>query len=133
MATDKTPIRIQRYIAILSIVLFLGKLWAWYLTHSVTVLTDAMESIVNVVTGFVGLYSVVLAAKPRDTNHPYGHGKVEFISSAIEGALIIIAGFVIIYEAVHQLLLPKQLQKLDIGLLVIVVTGILNFMMGKYA
>ena len=133
MTTDKAPIRVQRYIAILSIVLFLGKLWAWYLTHSVTVLTDAMESTVNVITGFVGLYSVILAAKPRDTNHPYGHGKVEFISSAIEGALIIIAGFVIIYEAIHQLLVPKQLQKLDIGLLIIVATGVVNFLMGKYA
>src|SRR6185312_1752787 len=130
MTTEKAPIRIQRYIAVLSVVLFLGKLCAWYLTHSVTVFTDAMESTVNVVTGFVGLYSVILSAKPRDTNHPYGHGKVEFISSAIEGALIMIAGILIIYEAIHQLLEPKVLQKLDVGLFIIVVTGVLNFLMG---
>src|ERR1700758_4381818 len=93
-------VRIQRYIAILSVVLFLAKMLAWYLTHSVTVLTDALESVVNVVAGFLGLFSIIIANMPRDTNHPYGHGKAEFLSSAIEGTLIIMAGVVIIYEAV---------------------------------
>src|SRR3984885_10446124 len=112
----KESIRIQRYIAFLSIVLFLCKILAWFLTHSVTVLTDALESIVNVVAGFLGLFSVILAAKPRDTNHPYGHGKAEFLSSAVEGTLIIIASFVIIYDAMLHLLTPHKLEKLDVGL-----------------
>jgi len=127
------PVRIQRYIAIISVFLFFGKLLAWYLTHSVSILTDALESTVNVITGFIGLYSVLLAAKPRDTNHPYGHGKAEFISAAVEGSLIMVAGLFIIYEAVAQLLEPKPLHKLNTGIIITLCAGIVNFLFGRYA
>ncbi|RYZ51335.1 MAG: cation transporter [Sphingobacteriales bacterium] len=127
------PIRVQRLIATLSVILFLAKLFAWYLTNSVSILTDALESTVNVITGFIGLYSVTLAAKPRDSNHPFGHGKVEFISAAIEGSLIMIAGLVIIYEAIDQLIDPSPLQKLDSGIVIIVVAAIVNYFLGVYA
>ncbi len=127
------PIRIQRYIALLSVLLFCGKLWAWYITGSVTVLTDALEGIVNVVAGFLGLYSVVLSARPRDTNHPYGHGKVEFITSAVEGTLIIVAGGMIVYEAIHQLLTPHTLSNLNTGLFIIAAAGLINYLAGRYA
>jgi cation diffusion facilitator family transporter len=128
------PIRIQRYIAFLSVILFAGKILAWYLTHSVTVLTDALEGIVNVAAGFLGLYSIILASLPRDTNHPYGHGKAEFLSSAVEGTLIVVAGVVIIYEAIEHLVSPhKQLERLDTGLLIVAAAGGINFLMGKYA
>jgi cation diffusion facilitator family transporter len=127
------PVRTQRYIALLSVVLFLGKMLAWYLTGSVMVLTDALESIVNVVAGFLGLFSIIVAAMPRDTNHPYGHGKAEFLSSAVEGTLIIIAGVVIIYEAILHLLVPHQLEKLNTGLIIIVACGAVNFLAGRYA
>ncbi|XZF15817.1 cation diffusion facilitator family transporter [Chitinophagaceae bacterium MMS25-I14] len=126
-------VRVQRTIAIVSIVIFLAKIWAYYLTHSVTILTDALESTVNVIAGLIGLYSVILAAKPRDLNHPYGHGKIEFVSAAIEGALILIAGLMIIYEAGDQLFHPRQLHKLNIGIVIIVLTGFLNFALGTYA
>ncbi len=127
------PVRIQRNIALLSVVLFLAKMLAWYLTHSVTVLTDALESVVNVVAGFLGLFSIIVANMPRDTNHPYGHGKAEFLSSAIEGTLIIMAGVVIIYEAVHHLVMPPQLEKLNVGLFIVAGCGLINFLAGKYA
>lgn len=127
------PIRIQRNIAILSVILFIAKIIAWYLTHSVTILTDALESTVNVIAGFIGLYSVILASKPRDMNHPYGHGKAEFISSAIEGSLISIAGLMIIYEAIQQLLEPQPLHSLDIGIYITSAAGILNYFIGVYA
>ena len=127
------PVRIQRYIALLSVVLFLAKMLAWHLTHSVTVLTDALESIVNVVAGFLGLFSIILANMPRDTNHPYGHGKAEFLSSAVEGTLILISGVVIIYEAICHLIVPHQLERLNMGLLIIAASGGLNFLAGKYA
>src|ERR1700733_9281134 len=126
-------IRIQRFIAWLSVLLFLSKMLAWYLTNSVTVLTDALESIVNMVAGFLGLFSIVFAARPRDTNHPYGHGKAEFLSSAVEGTLIIIAGVVIIYEAILHILVPHQLEQLNLGLLIVAVSGGINFIAGKYA
>lgn len=87
----------------------------------------------NVIAGFIGLYSVILAAKPRDLNHPYGHGKVEFISAAVEGSLIFIAGLVIIYEAIHHLFHPHPLSKLDIGIYITASTGIINFLVGRYA
>lgn len=127
------PIRIQRYIALLSVVLFLGKLWAWYLTNSVTVYTDALESTVNVIAGFIGLYSIILSAKPRDVNHPYGHSKIEFVSAAIEGALIFVAGLMIIYEAIGQFIHPTHLRKLDAGIYIVGATGIINFIAGTYA
>ncbi len=127
------PVRIQLYIALLSVVLFLAKIVAWYVTDSVTVLTDALEGIVNMVAGFLGLFSIMLAALPRDTNHPYGHGKVEFLSTAVEGTLIIISGFVIIYDAIHHLITPHKLEKLDTGLIIIGIAGGLNFLAGKYA
>lgn len=127
------PIKLQRNIALLSVVLFIGKLVAWYLTHSVTILTDALESTVNVIAGFIGLYSIILAARPRDKNHPYGHGKAEFVSSAVEGSLIFIAGLMIIYEAVDKLLHPEELHKLDVGIYITVATGIINYFVGAYA
>jgi cation diffusion facilitator family transporter len=106
---------------------------AWWLTNSVTVLTDALEGIVNMGAGFLGLFSVILSSRPRDTNHPYGHGKVEFISSAVEGTLIIIAGVIIIYTAIHQLLLPHTLEHLNTGLVIIAAAGLANYMAGRYA
>lgn len=126
-------IRIQKLIAIFSVVLFVGKLWAWYLTHSVAILTDALESTVNVITGFIGLFSVSLAARPRDMNHPYGHGKAEFVSAAVEGALILIAGLMIIYQVIYVYFHPVPLQKLDTGMLLTGITGVLNFGFGVFA
>lgn len=133
-SADKTSvISIQRWIAALSIILFLGKFWAWTITGSVTILTDALESIVNVLAGFIGLFAVVLAAKPRDANHPYGHGKIEFVSAALEGVLIIIAGFMVCYQAVDHLMHPTALQKLDWGIVLVAITGAANFFLGLYA
>lgn len=128
-----TTLRLQRYIAILSVVLFFGKLWAWYLTQSVSILTDALESTVNVIAGFIGLYSIILAAKPRDENHPYGHGKAEFVSAAVEGALIMAAALLIFYEGISQLIHPDAIKKLDTGIIIIAVTGLINLGVGQYA
>lgn len=101
----------QKWVALVSGVLLVIKFIAWYYTSSVAILTDAMESIVNVVAGLVGLYSLYIAARPRDLNHPYGHGKAEFVSAAIEGSLIGVAGIVILYEAVHKLIVPAEVKK----------------------
>jgi cation diffusion facilitator family transporter len=128
----KQNLKIQKYIAGISVCLFLIKLLAWYLTNSVAILTDALESIVNVVAGFIGLYSLNLSAKPRDADHPYGHGKVEFISAAIEGILISVAGIFIIREAVLNLSHPHQIRKLDNGIYLVLVTAIINYAAGFY-
>ena len=108
------------------------KFIAYYSTRSVTILTDALESIVNVVSGIIGLYSLRIAARPRDKDHPYGHGKVEFISAAIEGTLIGSAGVIILYKAIQDLIHPIELRQVDIGIVLIAVTAVVNFIMGYY-
>lgn len=123
-------IKIQRLVVIVAILLLLVKVGAYYLTHSVAILTDALESIVNVVAGIMGLYSLIISARPRDDDHPYGHGKIEFISSAIEGTMVLFAGVLIIYEAVKALLYPSILQSLSFGLVLITGTALINFVMG---
>jgi cation diffusion facilitator family transporter len=97
-------IGLQKWVFIVSVLLLLFKLTAWVYTGSVAILTDALESIVNVVAGIMGLYSLNLSNKPKDTEHPYGHGKVEFITSAIEGVLIMVAALFIVFEATQHLL-----------------------------
>lgn len=121
---------IQKWITALSVVLFAAKIIAYYITHSLAILTDALESIVNVVAGFIGLYSLYIAAKPRDREHPYGHGKAEFISAAVEGGLIVSAGLVILYQTVHNIFVSEPIGKLDKGLILIGITGIINYIAG---
>ena len=120
----------QRNVAIVGIVLFLGKLLAWKLTNSATVFSDAMESIVNIIAAFLGLYSLHLASKPKDKDHPYGHGKVEFVTSGVEGALIVFAGIMIIIQAVVSYLNGNMLQELDYGIYIIAATAIINYVVG---
>lgn len=127
---NRTNFLFQRNVAIVGILLFIGKLFAWNLTGSEAVFSDAMESIVNIIAAFMGLYSLHLAAKPKDKDHPYGHGKVEFITSGIEGALIIFAGIMIIVESVRSLINGNVLEKLDAGIIIIAATAIINYLMG---
>lgn len=120
----------QKLIAFFGVVLFIGKIIAWKLTGSDAVFSDAMESIVNVISAFMGLYSLYLAAKPKDEGHPYGHGKVEFVTSGIEGAMIAIAGVMIIYEGINSLVVGKTLNKLDWGIAIIAATAVINYLLG---
>lgn len=131
MEAAQQNIRIQKGVAILSITLLVIKLVAYYLTHSVSVLTDALEGIVNVVAGFFGLYSLNLSAKPRDADHPYGHGKIEFISAAVEGVMIVLAGVLIITESLRNLVDPRPIDQLDIGILLIGITAVANYIVGS--
>lgn len=126
-------IKIQKNITLLAILLFIIKIIAWQWTKSIAIFTDAMESTVNVAAGFLGWYSLWLSAKPRDENHPYGHGKVEFITAAIEGTLILVAGLVIIYEAIIHLQNPHQIKELNWGLILLAITAIINYFAGTYA
>ena len=124
-------LKIQKRIAALSIVLLMAKTVAWYITGSVAILTDAFESIVNVVAGLIGVYSLHISAKPKDQDHPYGHGKAEFISAAIEGTLISVAGLFIIYKAINNLVLPHTIQQLDYGIVLVAVTAVINYFAGS--
>ena len=123
---------VQKWITVLSILLFIVKIIAYYITSSLAILSDALESIVNVIAGFIGLYSLYVAAKPKDEDHPYGHGKAEFVSAAAEGSLIIAAGIIIIYETVQNILQNTQIKSLDQGMWLIALTAALNYIAGLY-
>ncbi len=113
--------------------LFIAKIIAYYLTHSLAILTDALESIVNVLAGIIGLYSLYVAAKPKDIEHPYGHGKAEFISAASEGGLVIAAGIYILYETIQNFINQQPVEQLDKGLLLISITAVMNYTAGFFA
>jgi cation diffusion facilitator family transporter len=124
-------LKLQKIITFVSVILFIMKLVAWYLTGSVAILTDALESTVNVVAGLIGIYSLYVSAKPKDTDHPYGHGKAEFLSAAIEGTLISVAGFIIVYEAINNLIHPHPIQSLDYGIWIVAATAVINYVTGS--
>ncbi|MBP7514537.1 MAG: cation transporter [Flavobacteriales bacterium] len=127
---QRSNIRLQAWVLAAGMGLMSIKFLAWRLTHSNTILSDALESIVNVIAGSFALYSLWLAAKPRDREHPYGHGKVEFISAGVEGGLVALAGALIIWRAVQALLNHEHLHDLDTGIALAGAAGLLNLMMG---
>ena len=125
--------RLQFWIAVASSVLLVAKFIAYLLTGSVAILTDALESIVNVAAAFIGLYSLYIAALPRDRNHPYGHGKAEFVSAAVEGTLIAAAGAIIFYKGIKSFIEPEALQQLNVGAWLIGGTAVANWLLGYFA
>ncbi len=130
MNPQKQNLRAQKLVVVVAVILFILKVIAYFLTHSVAILTDALESTVNVIAGFVGLYSLYIAAKPSDYDHPYGHGKAEFISAAVEGTLILVAGLIIIYESIDNFIHPHEIKKLDYGIILVASTAAINFLVG---
>jgi len=130
---EKSSFAFQKIILIVGIILFAVKLSAWFLTGSVAIYSDAMESIVNVVSAFLGLYSLYLSTKPKDFNHPYGHGKIEFLSSAVEGILIAIAGIIIIIEATQSIFDAHIPHQMDYGIALVAFSALCNSLLGVYA
>ena len=130
--TAQENLSIQKKLTFLIIVLFIIKLVAWYFTNSVAILTDALEYTINVISSLIGLYSLSLSAKPKDKNHPYGHGKIEFLSATIEGTLMVVSSFVIIYEAINNLKHPHELKAIDNGIYLVALTGVINYVAGYF-
>jgi cation diffusion facilitator family transporter len=110
-------------VAIVTIAL---KTAAWWLTDSVSLLSDAMESLVNLAGATFALWIVTVAARPADDDHPYGHHKAEYFSSGFEGILIFVAAIAIIVASVQRLLNPQPLEQLDIGLGLSLLSSALN-------
>ncbi len=108
------------------------KFLAYYLTRSNAVLSDAFESIINVLASGFAFYSIRISAQPKDSNHPYGHGKIEFFSAGFEGALIIIASAAIIYLGISRLLHPVPLENLSGGAALVGLTALANGALGYY-
>lgn len=114
----------------IGLLLMAVKFIAWWLTNSNAILSDASESIINIAAGVFAFYSLSLAAKPRDSNHPYGHGKIEFLSAGFEGGLIFLAGIGIVIKAGYNIVYPQNIQRLDLGLYLTVFSGAVNYVMG---
>ena len=117
---------------ITGIILMMSKFGAYFLTGSNFVLTDAAESIVNVLASSFAFFSIYLAAQPRDENHPYGHGKVEYFSVFIEGSLIGIAAVIIIAKSIYTIFYPNPIHDLLTGAAIIGATGVVNGALGYY-
>jgi cation diffusion facilitator family transporter len=132
--TDDSGVKIKlmSWVLVAGIALTIAKFFAWWLTHSNAILTDAIESIINIVAAAFGLFSLFYARKPKDANHPYGHGKIEFFSVGFEGALIFIAGCSMIINAVISFNKPYELVQLDSGLFIVAASAIINLLMGRF-
>ena len=110
-------------VAILTITL---KTLAWWITDSVGLLSDAMESLVNLASAVFGLVMVTVAAQPADAEHPYGHHKAEYFSSGFEGILIIVAAVGINWAASHRIFDPQPIEQVGLGLALSVISSVLN-------
>ena len=121
-----TPKRMLMLSAVVAVVTIVLKTLAWYITDSVGLLSDAMESFVNLASALFGLWMVIVAARPADEDHPFGHHKAEYFSSGFEGILIIAAALAIIWAAGHRIFDPQPLQQLGWGLALSVASSGLN-------
>lgn len=110
----------------------LAKFVAYFITDSNAIFSDAAESVVNVIASSFAFYSIYLTSRPKDENHPYGHGKVEFFSAFLEGVLVIIAGLLIIIKAGYNFVYPQLVSNLFLGTAIIAVSGLVNLMVGLY-
>jgi len=131
---EDARIRLRAGLISLTVALLMlaAKYQAYRMTGSTAVLSDALESIVNVVAAVFALGGLVFAGRPADRNHPYGHGKIEFVSAAFEGGLIAFASVVIVYEVVLILLAGAAVRQISAGVVIVLVTGLVNLVLGWY-
>jgi cation diffusion facilitator family transporter len=118
-----TYLKLSIAVALATIVLKTG---AWYVSGSVGLLSDALESLVNLAGAMFALLMVTVAARPADADHPYGHHKAEYFSSGFEGVMIFVAALAILWAAVHRLIEPEPLQAVGLGLVLSVVSSAMN-------
>jgi cation diffusion facilitator family transporter len=133
-AADDARVRLRAGLVslVVSAVLLGAKYTAYRLTGSTAILSDALESIVNVVAAVFALGGLVFAGRPADRNHPYGHGKVEFFSAAFEGGLIAFAAVLILYEVAQSLVRGAEVHQLEAGLGIVLAAGLVNLLLGIF-
>ncbi len=131
-AANKKKIKIMRLALFIGVILLILKFSAYFFTHSNAILTDALESIVNVLAGSFALYSIHYASRPKDEDHPYGHGKIEFLSSGIEGGMILLAGIGMIFKGGVAFFHKDVIEHADAGAYISAGTGLVNYIMGTY-
>ena len=127
----RKPLTRFAWLSIAAALLTMGlKAYAYHITGSVGLLSDAAESLVNLAAALVAWMVLSVAARPADMEHPFGHGKIEYFASGFEGSLILIAAGGIAWAAWERLQAPVSLQAIDLGLAVSVVAGLVNLMVG---
>jgi len=125
-------LRAGRVSLAVGVVVLASKVGAYLLTGSAAIFSDAAESVVNVAAAAMLIWSLAVAARPADRDHPYGHGKVEFFTAGIEGGLILVAAVMIVIHAGRELLVGVAPQQLDLGMILLVGAGVLNGGLGVY-
>lgn len=121
--------QVQHYLklsVVVALVTIALKMAAWHWTGSISLFSDAMESLVNLAGALFGLGMVTIARRPPDEDHPFGHHKAEYFSSAFEGALILVAALGIAWTAINRLRTPQPLESLDIGLALSLISTVIN-------
>jgi cation diffusion facilitator family transporter len=131
MNNNTIKINTMKLVLAISFLLMILKFLAYFLTNSSAILTDAIESIVNILAGSFALYSLSYAAKPKDEDHPYGHGKIEFLSTGVEGGMVTLAGIAMFVKGIFAFFNPAELQNLDIGLGISIFSGVVNFFLAR--
>lgn len=128
LATSPPPLRRYMYLSIAAAILTISlKGVAYYLTGSVGLLSDALESLVNLAGALLALLLLTIAERPPDEQHAYGHTKAEYFSSAAEGALILLAAYSIVATAIQRILEPQPLENIGVGLIISMVASAINF------
>ncbi|MGH7180280.1 MAG: cation diffusion facilitator family transporter [Tepidisphaeraceae bacterium] len=116
----------------ISVALLVVKFAAYMVTGSAAVFSDALESIVNVLASILALYSIIVAHAPADREHPYGHGKIEFLSAGFEGGMMLVAAVVIVARAIEALIRSKSIEQVNLGLTLLVVAMAINGVVGMF-
>lgn len=129
---QKSPIAIMTFSLCTSLVLMGLKFFAWTITGSGAILSDALESVINIVAGAFALYSVWYSSRPKDEDHPYGHGKIEYLSAGFEGALIFFAGALMIFIGIKGFIEPPKIDETLTGAILAVACGAGNFFLGRF-
>lgn len=117
---------------IIGFLMFIFKTLAYLITDSTAIFSDAAESVVHVAATGMALYSIYLSAKPADEDHLYGHGNVEYFSAGVEGFLIILAAFTIIYSSIKDLIFGVETSSLDVGTIIIAIASVVNLLLGLF-
>ena len=134
--SQKSPSSLRKQAALISLLVGFAmlaiKTSAYLLTNSAAIFSDALESVVHIAATAMAFYSVILSSRPPDDSHPYGHGKIEFVSAGIEGTLIVFAALGIIFEAVHGLTSGKVLVALDVGIYLTLGASVINLALGWF-
>jgi len=128
----KVKVNAIRIVLLLSVLIMLVKFVAYYLTKSNALLSDALESFINIATSSFTLYSIYYSAKIKDYDHPYGHGKIEYLAIGFEGSLILGTGVYILYEAFNHFIHPKPLQNVELGIIITASTGMFMYFIGSF-